>query len=227
MAEDELAIVFAKPALPGSVKTRLTPELSAEEAAEFHLAALADVVAIVRHAAAGEIELHVAGVEADLRQFRRLYPDLSVRSQSGADLGERLTAAFAESFAREFERAVVVGSDHPSLPPTYLRQAFDRLSDADATLGPSEDGGYYAVGLRRASWPHSQALFRDIPWSTPEVLAVTLERARSLELSVATLEEWYDVDEPADLERLARDASAASATGRFLRGWQQRRRRDN
>lgn len=109
-----------------------------------------------------------------------------------------------------------MGSDHPTLPPDHLQQAFDRLGTADAVFGPTPDGGYYAAGLGADAWPRAEGLFRNIPWSTPEVLETTEARGRELGLVVELLPGWYDVDEPEDLERLRRDLEADSATARAL-----------
>jgi glycosyltransferase A (GT-A) superfamily protein (DUF2064 family) len=109
-----------------------------------------------------------------------------------------------------------VGGDHPTLPPDHLVRAFDALGSSDVVLGPTPDGGYYAVGLRSGAWPEAGEIFGDIPWSTPEVLERTAERARRLGLGVARLPPWYDVDEPEELERLERDVEEGSATARAL-----------
>ena len=216
MAEKRLVVVFAKPAVSGSVKTRLVPTLTPDEAAEFHLAALSDTLAVAQSVAGGSVELHVAGDEEDLAEFRALYPGRPVRPQVGGDLGARLAAAFEASFDRGIENMIVVGSDHPTLPVEYLSQAFQELATADIVFGPSRDGGYYAVGLRRGAWPAAKRTFEDIPWSTPQVLATSLSRAREVGLGLSLLPEWYDVDRPDDLPIVAGDARPDSATMRFL-----------
>lgn len=212
-----IIVVFAKPPVPGLVKTRLVPPLTPEEAAEFHLAALDDVLAAAERAAPGRVELHVAGDAAALQRFRERHPGLSLRHQTGDELGDRLAHALAGSFERGAARALIVGSDHPTLPAENLVEAFTRLRHADVTFGPSRDGGYYLVGMRRRCWPAARPLFEDIPWSTSRVLETSLERARSLGLKVALLPEWYDVDQADDLDRLRRDARPESRSARFLR----------
>jgi rSAM/selenodomain-associated transferase 1 len=223
MAEEDLIIIFAKPAVPGQVKTRLLPVLSPEEAAEFHLAALSDAVSLAWRAGRGRVELFVAGDERAARDLRRRFPGMAIRVQRGAELGARLSDAFDESFARGAKRALIVGSDHPTLPGERLAEGLAMLESFDIVFGPSRDGGYYAVGVRDESWPGARAAFRDIPWSTPGVLDVSLDRAREVGLAVALLPEWYDVDCPADLELLRRDAHAESASARFLRELEARR----
>jgi rSAM/selenodomain-associated transferase 1 len=215
MADDVLIIVFAKPAVPGAVKTRLLPTLTPEQAAEFHLAALSDVVAAARRTAHC-LELHVAGGAEERSEFQARYPELPVLFQSEGELGARLAGALEGAFARRFARVLIVGSDHPTLPSSHLTQALEALDQADLVFGPSRDGGYYAVGARRSNWPAATAVFEGIPWSTGAVLQSSLERARSAGLSFALAPEWYDVDRPEDLRALRRDAPLESASLRFL-----------
>ncbi len=222
MSADERILVFAKPPEPGAVKTRLIPRLSAEAAAQFHLAALADTLAVAHKATAGRVELCVAGGAAAVQVFRRLYPDLTIRCQQGEDLGARLANAFAESFALGSERTLIVGSDHPTLPPELLAAGLARARTADVAFGPSHDGGYYAIAVRRERWPTAQAVLRDVPWSTPRALETSLARAREAGLEAALVPAWYDVDSPEDLERLRHDADPNSASARFLRESEER-----
>ena len=120
-------------------------------------------------------------------------------------------------FDSGYPRVIVLDSDSPTLPATYIERA-DRLLDShDLVVGPSEDGGYYLVGLRQ---PRPE-LFRGIAWSTRHVTAQTLDRAAEFGLSVAILPAWYDVDTGADLERLRMEVAglpsvALRATRRVL-----------
>jgi glycosyltransferase A (GT-A) superfamily protein (DUF2064 family) len=104
------------------------------------------------------------------------------------------------------DAAILIDSDTPTLPTERLERAVAVMKEGgcDLVLGPSEDGGYYLIGLRRL---HPE-LFEGMPWSTPTVLEETLRRARALGLSAFTLPAWYDVDTAADLARLQADLAA-------------------
>ncbi len=119
-------------------------------------------------------------------------------------------------FQEGVDHAVILGSDHPTLPLPYVERALAALIGAHLVIGPSSDGGYYLVGLRRYAWPRASGLFDHMPWSTPELLGATRSTAGRLDLCHVELPEWYDVDEPSDLERLARDVRPESHTARAL-----------
>lgn len=148
--------------------------------------------------------------------FRGRYPDFRLRWQEGPDLGARLHGAFGAAFGEGVGRVLAVGSDHPTLPADHLRAGFSGGPGPEVRLGPTPDGGYWGIGLTRAAWPRAAALFRGLPWSTPRLLAATRRRAAALGVPVRELPSWYDVDDPAGLDRLAEDVLPGSATARAL-----------
>jgi glycosyltransferase A (GT-A) superfamily protein (DUF2064 family) len=121
-------------------------------------------------------------------------------AQRGEDLGARIESAAVYAFARGRGPVVVVGTDSPTLPPSFVERAFASLSseESDVALGPTEDGGYYLVGLREPF----EGLFRNVEWSTPRAYARTAENVARAGLRLLELPRWYDVDTPADLLRL-------------------------
>ena len=129
-------------------------------------------------------------------------------AQRGADLGERLYRALAAAAGEHPGGVAAVGSDHPALPLARVRAAFAALADHDVALGPADDGGYYLIALRPGAVHRD--LFAGVAWSTDTVRRETEERCRRRGLSVALLPQEPDVDEPADLERLARALAAGA-----------------
>lgn len=204
-------MVFGKLPRPGRVKTRLAPVLGEAGAARLYDAFLEDVLELCR-AAGTHPELWVPRRSDAGEVLPDRHPDVALRWQPQGDLGDRLRAAFEAAFREDDGRALVVGSDHPTLPPGHVEEALRALEEADACLGPTADGGYWAVGLRRRAWPRAARLFDDVPWSTPDVLETTLARAAEAGVEVRLASAWYDVDEPEDLERLRRDVPPDSAT---------------
>lgn len=213
-------ILFGKVPESGSVKTRLAPELGEEGAARLYRAFLEDTVRLTSEVpGVGRRSLWLAGDEAGREGIRDRLGEgaMPVRAQRGRDLGARMASALEDAFFDGAGRALIVGTDHPTLPPGRLERAFRWLREVDLVLGPSDDGGYYAVGVRRSAWPRAAEIFRGISWSTARVLEETRSRADGAGLSRRELEPWYDVDRPEELARLRRDAAPGSASARVLR----------
>jgi rSAM/selenodomain-associated transferase 1 len=133
--------------------------------------------------------------------------------QRDGDLGARMRHAIGTCLDDGSDRVVLIGSDLPGLPADHLTSAVAALaSPADVVLGPSEDGGYYLVGVSRTrSAAALEALFEGVPWGTPEVLATTLAKVRAAGLCVALVAPWFDVDSPEDLARVCSDETPESA----------------
>jgi uncharacterized protein len=180
---------------PGRVKTRLAAALGPERAAALYEAFVLDLAE--RLAPLGwPVTWAYWPREAP---FASILPGARCRAQEGRDLGERMSHAIAVELADGAGSVVVIGADAPHLDTSLLGEAAERLADdADLVLGPADDGGYYLIGLKAPA----PALFAGIAWSTSGVLAATLARARVLGLQVHLLAPGFDVDEPADLERL-------------------------
>lgn len=202
MSGDERRVglaIMAKAPRMGTVKTRLCPPLRAPEAAELARCFVLDAVDRVRVVAGVEPILAYTPAEAR-SEFEAVAPGFALIPQRGENLGERQGRLVEDVLALGHEAALVIGTDTPTLPRECLDEAVGLVMapDVDLVLGPTEDGGYYLLGLR-APCP---GLFEDMPWSTAAVLSRTLERARRLGLRVACVPTWFDVDTGADLERL-------------------------
>ncbi len=207
--------VMAKTPRPGHVKTRLVPPLTAEEATALNAAFLYDITAMI--ASVGR-NLAVSGFVAYAPADGEALFDGKLAPQTGlvladgsvplppeiSGIGRSLVQAMRSLLGRGFDAVCLVNSDSPTLPAAILAQAVAALADGrQVVLGPAEDGGYYLIGVPAALAARAEALFRDIPWSTPGVTAATLARAAEVPLQVLSLPVWYDVDDAASLRRLA------------------------
>ena len=190
----------------GASKTRLVPPLTHEEAARLSINFLRDTAANVADACGGNsggalqaVAVYTpAGAEGALGEL--LPPNFALLAQRGDSLGERLFQASADLLRLGYESCCLIASDSPTLPRAAITMAVEELGRPGdrLILGPSDDGGYYLIGMKRA---HPR-LFEEIAWSTADVLAQTIERAREINLDVGLLPAWYDVDDAAALKRL-------------------------
>jgi rSAM/selenodomain-associated transferase 1 len=196
--------VMIKTPRNGFSKTRLSPPFSLEEAASISRCFLKDTSAAIE--ALSHKDPFVVGVaiytpvgsEGDLGEL--LPPGFKMIAQREAGFGTRLLGAAQDLFSVGFAAVCLVNSDSPTLPFHYLQDLATFLKDPKdrIVIGPSMDGGYYALGLRRA---HTR-LFQDITWNTDRVYGETVERSKEINLPAFALPSWYDVDDQLSLNRL-------------------------
>lgn len=209
--------VMGKASAPGRTKTRLVPPLSAADAAELNTAFLQDIIGNLQSAGREvDIASYVAfGPAGSEPFFRACLPENLPLIECCLPLfGDCLYHAVCALLQRGHAAACVLNSDSPTLPTRLLVMAARALAQPgdQVVIGPSTDGGYYLLGLKRAH----RRLFDDIDWSTARVLEQTQHRAAELGLNVTLLDPWYDVDDAATLRRLSADLAAD--TGRATIG---------
>jgi len=216
-------IVFARLPEAGRVKTRMTPPLSPEQAADLYIEMLGDVLETSVEVCASVIaDLFVTITPSDrLRQFSDLFadhPGLEVAhliAQCEGALGARMHHAFSQAAAAGYDRIVLRGSDSPALPAGQLQEAFEALEEVDLAIGPDLDGGYNWIAARQA---HAGLL--DHEMSTSSVSEKTLEHAERLGLRSRVFSPSFDLDTAADLDRLrGRTTDLCEGVARRTRAW--------
>jgi len=192
--------VMAKAPIAGKVKTRLVPPFTQEQTADLCRALLLDQLEHLSGLTVAELYLvYTPNNAAPL--MKQLAPtNFRCIAQRGGDLGERMNFAFSDLWERGHRGVVLIGSDLPALPLSYLETAFGLLvtSTHRVVLGPSRDGGYYLVGMNRPT----PEIFQDMGWGDDQVLRVTLEKLSALGIKSALLPQWFDIDRVEDLDRL-------------------------
>ena len=212
--------IMTKAPRAGTVKTRLQPPLTPAEAAELNICFLRDIAGAI-----SEVGEHVRGVgvftpPGSEKEYEGVLPShFDLIPQHGDGFGERLTNATDDLLHVGFHSCCLINSDSPTATVGAFREAVRQLQDADdrIVVGPSDDGGYYLIGMRKAY----RRLFEDIDWSTERVFTQTLERAQELKVSVHILPKFYDVDDATALRRLCielleENSDIAPATRKFL-----------
>jgi rSAM/selenodomain-associated transferase 1 len=189
--------VFAKPFIPGQVKTRLAAALGADRAAELAAAMFVDVWQTVCSCPGVRPVLATLQLELASEFLVQLSPG-DILLQGDGDLGARLEHVFRQVLATA-PAAIAVGADSPLLTSAHLQKALDALRTHDAVIGPCQDGGFYLLGLRVCP----QGLLSGLPWSTPETARATKCRLEECGFSLWELQVLCDVDTPDDLAQLA------------------------
>lgn len=191
--------VMAKAPVAGLAKTRLAPALGPEGAARLAARFLQHTLAQALEADLGPVHLFAAPT-ARHPALADLDPRVQRHDQVDGDLGRRMDAVF-QTLQPVAQAVLLMGTDAPALTAAVLQGAAHALRSHDAVAVPTRDGGYVLIGLRRPA----PGLFDGMPWSTPEVMALTRRRAFDLGLSLAELPALVDVDEPADLAQVPPD----------------------
>lgn len=214
---DSPAVVafFVRVPVPGRVKTRLAASLGAAGACTLYQAMVTDILRAIRTSALPLYLFHDGPEDISLPQFW-VAASVEVQAQQGEQIGTRMAAAFAHCFAAGIDQVILVGSDIPGLDSGVIKKAAAALASHDAVLVPVADGGYCLIALQRAGY-HPR-LFADIPWSTDQVLRITLQRFKESGLDVSLLPRLQDIDTIEDLKAYwHQPASRATATNRVIK----------
>ena len=205
MKDKKLLLIFVKNPKKGTVKTRLAKTMGDEKAYQTYLKLLRFTIEI-----AGKVNAHKQiwyssfidwkdGLEEQPSDRSKRSDGYDMRFekklQNGENLGERMLNAFQEGFDEEFEKIVIIGSDCPDISPEIIEDAFDRLDEDDVVIGPSEDGGYYLLGLKKLI----PEIFKGISWSTDTVFSETVKVLKQKNLGYGELPTLNDIDTEEDL----------------------------
>jgi len=199
-------IIMSRVPEPGFTKTRLLERLSGDECADLHRACLRDICLAVRNTRIDAF-IYYAGSTNTQPETDWIHPGMdpwnlrpedylyfTMCQQKGIHLGERMLNAAYEILS-VYDAVIFLGSDMPCLTPVMLQETQERLQTHDMVIGPAEDGGYYLLGIKKL---HKE-LFHNIPWSTRDVLDVTLQTAEKNGLSHYMLAWQRDLDTWSDL----------------------------
>ena len=202
-------IVFAKNPVPNQVKTRLVPTLSPEQAATLYTAFLRDGCEVLAKLPGVDLIIAYTPTEARSDLQALIGDDVLYIPQIGADLGERLASATQWATEQGYTKTLLVGSDSPTLPISYISKALTLLDSRDVVIGPSTDGGYYLIGFSATSIAMTVPfIFKEIAWSTADVFQQTVANIRSRKVTFGLLPPWYDIDTAEDLAFLHAHISA-------------------
>lgn len=199
-------VVMARYPVLGEVKTRLAARYGAARATALYQAFISDLDARFR---GGPRRLVWAYHPATSPFAEIVHAQAYCLPQQGEDLGARMLACFC-ALCGEFSSVVMIGADAPHTRDAWIAAAEERLEESDVVLGPSADGGYFLVAMRK---PHD--IFSGVAMSTPSVLAQTQQLIASMGLRAHLLPRSFDVDEAADVERLRNELRAPELAGQL------------
>lgn len=211
-------IIFTRVPLPGLTKTRLMPIWNGQQCAALHRCFLQDIYAECKKVRA---DIYVCYTPEGKQEL--LFPifgsEVSYRLQVGADLGERMTDAIGSVLAHGYDACVLIGTDVPEISAGDIEQAFQQLKAKDVVFGPTRDGGYYLVAMRKLH----DAVFAGKTYGHGSVLVNAVHGLQKQGLETGYVEQRQDIDYPADLrvfyQRVRQNQKLKqSAAGRYVIG---------
>ncbi|MEJ7767172.1 MAG: TIGR04282 family arsenosugar biosynthesis glycosyltransferase [Chitinophagaceae bacterium] len=186
-------IIFVKNPIEGKVKTRLAKTIGNTKALLIYKHLLAHTVLITSGIVCNKF-VYYAGLVDDTDHWDNTRYEKKL--QEGVDLGARMANAFKDIFHAGYHQAIIIGSDCYQLSTAIINDALVQLQDTDAVLGPSEDGGYYLIGLKTMQ----ESLFKEKSWSSENVCSETITEFQKTGMSYSLLPVLNDVDVEADLD---------------------------
>lgn len=211
-------LLMMKAPREGQVKTRLAAEIGHRNATLLYRGFTEHLCRVLFSNAAAPWESVFACTPSDsideIQGWLRSIVHERVRfvPQVDGDLGARLEAQFAAAFSEGAPAVLAVGTDCLEISREEVESCLDSLKTHDVVLGEALDGGYWCIGL---SGPHF-GLFRQMPWSRPDLAATTRARARTLGLRVAERARRRDIDERSDLDRLPEEVRRSAGLDEAL-----------
>ncbi|MCI0493494.1 TIGR04282 family arsenosugar biosynthesis glycosyltransferase [candidate division KSB1 bacterium] len=208
---DNALILFVKAPRLGTVKTRLQPELTAGQSLRLYQAMVEDLVRQFDDVGYCDLKIFFHPTDAYEEMKNWLGEKLDYFPQQGKNLGEKMLRAITEMSERRYKKVALVGSDIPTLDSATLARAFSSLNEYDVVIGPSNDGGYYLIGMKH-SYP---VLFSETAWSSNLVFQQTIQNARSAAIEVVQLEKKSDIDTYHDVVELWNYVKKRNVKGAF------------
>ncbi len=189
-------IIFSRYPLPGQAKTRMIPKLGNAGAAHLQRQLTEYTINSISPLLNSEdLNIEVQYHGGDHRKLQQwLGADIDYQQQSPGDLGHKLHQAFLQSFEQGHQNIIIIGTDCTDLNAIHITKAINALEQKDVVIGPSHDGGYWLIGMRRPL-----NLFKQMRWGTNSVFPDTINQLNQQKIEYDLLEELSDIDTPEDL----------------------------
>lgn len=193
MTKQNALLFFMKYPEPGKVKTRLAKTIGDEQAAKTYGHLIEENLDALSEIRAQDTDIIIVYDPVEKHhEIQKWLPAYDAYlAQQGSDLGQRLQNAFEWAFRAGYVYVMAFGSDTMGCRPKMILEGFEKLKEFNVVLGPAEDGGYYAIALKRKR----PELFQNIPWSTDQVFETTLNEIKNNSLTYHLLPTLKDLDE--------------------------------
>lgn len=193
-------VIMTRIPIPCKTKTRLMEILEGEQCAQIHKCFLSDVFNMCEGL---KKDIHIYITYSDEGPFSVIEPlipsYIKCFPQEGQDIGERMENAVHKLLKDGYEKVVLIGSDIPEIQKKDIMEAFDALEKKDLCFGPTLDGGYYLVGMKKLN----KIVFHgNIKWGDKSVFYSTMDILNKENLTVGFVQKYEDIDTKEDLKNL-------------------------
>lgn len=196
MTADNAIIIFSRLPIGQETKTRLAPIFNETQRERLHLAMWQDIFSELIKLRDTDIFLYWTG-SGDIKNYLQFIPaKFYLRHQEGCNLGEKMKNAIHEIFSGSYKRALIIGADIPSMRAANLERAFNVLNNSDVVIGPSEDGGYWLIGMKK----FIPDAFNIATWGNSSVLESTITSLKNAGISYNFADILNDLDTPDDIK---------------------------
>lgn len=205
-------ILMTRVPVPGKTKTRLLNTFSKEKCAELHFCFLKDIFKTL-DSLKENLDIYLAYTEEkDFYLMEELVPEyIKCFAQEGESLGDRMLNAIDKVLSGGHEKAALIGADVPQFEGEELLKAFERLDSKELCFGPTFDGGYYLVAMKK---PYKEVFSEDIVWGGSTVLEATMKHCEALNLSASLIKTYNDIDIKEDVESFIKSHKTGKYKGK-------------
>lgn len=207
-------ILMTRVPIPGKTKTRLMETLTGEECASIHESFLLDLFNVFQFIK-NDMDIFLTYTpEGSIGIMKEIIPGyIECFPQKGDNLGQRMSNAFQYAFNKGYHKVILIGSDIPDIQPDDIENAFKQLNNYDVCLGPTYDGGYYLVGMRKM---HGELFDNNLKWGNKSVFESTVDIANNLRLKVGLAAKHWDIDTKEDLINFIKRVEDEELKGKIL-----------
>jgi len=206
---DNAIIVFARLPVKGKVKTRLAKEIGIDFATSFYKVCAEHTFDEILKLDRTDVAAYLFfSEESDYDEVRNWTKNkFQYITQIGHSLGERMLNAFKTIFYAGFRNVILIGTDTPGISTELIYDAFSLLKKYECVIGPSDDGGYYLIGLKQTLF----YLFNEMEWGTSEVLSKTIDRLKKNDQNYFIMEKMIDIDTKEDIKEWSENYKSESS----------------
>ena len=193
----------------GRCKTRLSKDIGKSNSAKVQSVMTKHTISVAKFLQENKLlDISIAITGLGVGNCRKWSRELGIKKfnlQGKGCLGEKMKRQIIinKKFCTQnkIKNIIFIGTDLPDLCHLDLLNTIRELKQNDLILGPSNDGGYWLIGLsKKIISQHLYLPFINIKWGTENVLQNTIDNFAATKFRYKFLEKKIDIDKISDIE---------------------------